>query len=78
MGKENYWFAGAFVNRVWGELMGQSFYEPVDDMGPKKEVVFAAVLTRLTASFRASNYDVKRHLDKHHPGSVTIEGEVRR
>jgi hypothetical protein len=60
VGKENYWFAGAFVNRVWGELMGQSFYEPVDDMGPKKEVVFAPVLTRLTASFRASNYEVKR------------------
>ena len=24
--KENYWFAGAYVNRMWGELMGQSFY----------------------------------------------------
>ena len=55
----NYWFAGAFVNRLWGELMGQAFYQPVDDMGPKKEVVFAPVLTRLTGSFRASRYDIK-------------------
>ncbi len=57
--KNNYWFAGAYVNRVWGELMGQSFYQPVDDMGPKKEAVFASLLTRLTGSFRASNYDMK-------------------
>jgi hypothetical protein len=58
--KSNYWFAAAYVNRIWGELMGQSFYQPVDDMGPKKEVVFAEVLTRLTGSFRATNYDVKQ------------------
>lgn len=58
--KDNYWFAGAYVNRIWGVLMGQSFYEPIDDMGPQKEAVYPAVLTRLTGSFRGSNYDVKR------------------
>jgi hypothetical protein len=57
--KNNYWFAGAYVNRIWGELMGQSFYQPVDDMGPKKEAVFPTVLTRLTGAFRGTNYDVK-------------------
>jgi hypothetical protein len=57
--KNNYWFAGAYVNRVWGELMGQSFYQPVDDMGPHKEAVFAGVLTRLTGAFRGTNYDIK-------------------
>jgi Protein of unknown function (DUF1549)/Protein of unknown function (DUF1553) len=57
--KNNYWFAGAYVNRIWGELMGQSFYQPVDDMGPGKEAVFPGVLTRLTGAFRGSNYDVK-------------------
>jgi hypothetical protein len=57
--KGNYWFAGAFVNRLWGELMGQSFYQPVDDMGPQKEAVFPAVLTRLTGAFRGSDYDIK-------------------
>src|SRR5262249_5405721 len=57
--KDNYWFAAAYVNRVWGQLMGQSFYQPVDDMGPKKEVVFPVVLTRLAAALRAHNYDTK-------------------
>ncbi len=56
---KNYWFAGAYVNRIWGELMGQSFYQPVDDMGPQKDAVFASVLTRLAGSFRGSNYDMK-------------------
>jgi hypothetical protein len=57
--KDNYWFAAAFVNRIWGEFMGQAFYQPVDDMGPSKEAVFPSVLTRLAASFRADNYDIK-------------------
>lgn len=57
--KNNYWFAGAYVNRIWGVLMGQSFYEPVDDMGPQKPAVFPSVLTRLTGSFRGSDYNVK-------------------
>ena len=40
------WFAAAYVNRIWGELMGQSFYQPVDDLGPQKEAVFPTVLPR--------------------------------
>jgi hypothetical protein len=55
----NYWFAGAYVNRVWGELMGQSFYEPVDDMGPGKSAIFAPLLTRMASAFRATHFDVK-------------------
>ena len=58
--KSNYWFAGAYINRIWGELMGQAFYQPVDDMGPKKEAVFPGVLTRLTGAFCGSNYDIKQ------------------
>jgi hypothetical protein len=57
--KSNFWFAGAYVNRIWGELMGQSFYQPVDDVGPQKEAVFASVLTRLAGSFRGTDYDMK-------------------
>ncbi|MBY0523032.1 MAG: DUF1549 and DUF1553 domain-containing protein [Gemmataceae bacterium] len=57
--KENYWFAGAYVNRMWGELMGQSFYQPVDEMGPLKEAIYPSVLTRLASSFRATDYDMK-------------------
>ncbi|MFL5241196.1 MAG: DUF1549 domain-containing protein [Gemmataceae bacterium] len=58
--KNNYWFAGAYVNRIWGDLMGHSFYEPVDDMGPNKKAIYANVLVRLAASFRATNYDMKQ------------------
>jgi Protein of unknown function (DUF1549)/Protein of unknown function (DUF1553) len=57
--KKNYWFAGAYVNRIWGELMGQAFYQPVDDMGPNKQATYPDVLTRLTGAFRGSNYDIR-------------------
>jgi hypothetical protein len=57
--KKNCWFAASYVNRIWGELMGQSFYQPVDDMGPGKPAVFGSVLTRLTGAFQGTNYDVK-------------------
>jgi hypothetical protein len=58
--KNDYWFAAAYVNRIWGVLMGQSFYEPVDDMGPGKEAIYPSILTRLTGSFRGSNYNIKQ------------------
>ena len=57
--KDNPWFAAAFVNRMWGEFMGQSFYQPVDDLGPEKEAVLPTVLARVAGSFRGSNYDIK-------------------
>jgi hypothetical protein len=57
--KENYWFAAAFVNRVWGALMGQSFYQPVDNMGPKPEATYPEVLVRLADGFRATDHDIK-------------------
>ena len=74
--KTNYWFAAAFVNRIWGVLMGQSFYEPVDDMGPKKEVLYPAVLTRLTGAFRGNNYNIKR-LFRDVMNSATYQRQVR-
>jgi hypothetical protein len=57
--KKNCWFAAAYVNRLWGELMGQSFYQPIDDMGPEKPAVFGSVLTRLTGALQGTDYDVK-------------------
>jgi len=55
----NYWFAASYVNRVWGELMGRSFYRHVDDLGPNKDVIFPDVLRGLTGAFQASDYDIK-------------------
>jgi hypothetical protein len=57
--KKNCWFAAAYVNRIWGDLMGQSFYEPIDDMGPQKPAVYGSVLTRLTGAFQGSDYNIK-------------------
>lgn len=57
--KDNPWFAAAFVNRVWGVLMGQSFYSPVDDLGPQRDAVYGSVLVRLSGAFRGSEYDIK-------------------
>jgi hypothetical protein len=59
--KKNFWFSAAYVNRVWNEYLGQSFYERVDEMGPnrKDDVVMQPVLVRLTGAFRASNYDTR-------------------
>jgi hypothetical protein len=57
--KDNYYFSAAFVNRVWGDLMGQAFVMPVDNLGPLQPAMYSDVLIRLADSFRASDYDVK-------------------
>jgi hypothetical protein len=59
--KKNFWFAAAYANRVWGEFLGQSFYEKVDEMGPnrKDDALMLPVLVRLTAAFRATDYDTR-------------------
>ncbi len=35
-GQDNPWFAKAYINRVWYVLMGEAFYEPIDDIGPER------------------------------------------
>lgn len=57
--EQNPWFVRAFVNRVWTQMMGQGFTEPVDDMGPNRPTVFADVLDLLAEGFRANSYDVR-------------------
>ena len=54
----NYWFARAFVNRVWNELVGDGFYS-VDSLGPDAEVVHKLVVNRLAAVFRYRGFDIK-------------------
>jgi len=59
---DNPWFAAAFVNRMWGEFMGQSFYSPIDDLGPQKDAMMPTVLARVAGSFRGNGYDIKQVL----------------
>ena len=57
--KDNPWFAKAFVNRVWAEMLGEGFFTPIDDMGPLREAQYGEVLNALARGFTAQNYDVK-------------------
>lgn len=57
--KENPWFAKAFVNRMWGHMLGRGFVDPVDDMRPGNPAVMPDVLERLAGDFVAHDYDVK-------------------
>lgn len=56
---DNYWFARAFVNRMWNELLGDGFYS-VDSLGPDQEVLHQLVINRLAATFRNGGFDVQR------------------
>ncbi len=57
-GPDNPWFAKAFVNRMWSELVGHGFYEPIDDMGPEREARAPETLEFLSQAFVASGHDV--------------------
>lgn len=55
----NEWFARAIVNRMWAELTGTAFYEPIDDLGPDREASHAKALEVLCEGFVSSGYDLK-------------------
>ncbi|MEO2022501.1 MAG: DUF1549 domain-containing protein [Pirellulaceae bacterium] len=55
----NPWFARAFVNRIWAELVGEGFYDPVDDLGPGKKCSSPETLDYLAAAFRERGHDIK-------------------
>lgn len=55
---DNYWFARAYVNRIWNEMMGDGFYD-VDSLGADKEVLHKLVINRLAANFRFAEFDPK-------------------
>ncbi len=55
---KNYWFARSYVNRVWNELYGDGFYK-VDSLGPDGEVIYPAMVNRLSVAFRAMEFRPK-------------------
>lgn len=57
--QENPYFAKAFVNRLWSELNGEGFYEPVDDIGPDRACTAPKTLEYLAKEFGKTNYDIK-------------------
>lgn len=56
---ENPWFAKAFVNRLWAELCGEGFYEPVDELGPDHTPTAPETLEYLASEFARSRFDIK-------------------
>ena len=72
----NYWFHANMVNRVWADLMGQSFYNPVDNMGPLMEATYPEVLLKLAQHFKASGTDI-RDLYRLIMNSETYQRQVR-
>src|SRR5262249_47355883 len=55
---DNPWFARAFVNRIWAQLVGEGFYMPIDDIGPERNAKYPEALNALCAGFTTSGYDV--------------------
>lgn len=53
----NRYFARNMVNRMWAELIGHGFYEPVDDF--QDIVVHGQTLNYLADEFVATGYDLK-------------------
>ncbi|MDA7977193.1 MAG: DUF1549 and DUF1553 domain-containing protein [Pirellulales bacterium] len=57
--QSNPWFAKAFVNRIWAEMVGEGFYEPIDDLGPDRQCSAPETMDYLSEQFIAADYDVK-------------------
>ena len=55
----NGYFARAFVNRVWAELLGHGFVEPLDNFSPYNHPHNATTLDFLAQEFVANGYDLR-------------------
>ncbi|MFN0054674.1 MAG: DUF1549 domain-containing protein [Planctomycetales bacterium] len=55
---DNPWFAKALVNRLWGQLVGEGFYMPIDDIGPDRTPSHPQALEELSQGLIASGYDL--------------------
>jgi hypothetical protein len=55
----NPWFARAYVNRIWSELTGEGFYEPIDDLGPERHCSAPQTMEFLAEQFAAHDYDMR-------------------
>lgn len=52
-------FPRAFVNRLWGHMMGRGFVNPVDDFGPHNQPSLPDLLDKLSSDFQAGGYSAK-------------------
>ncbi len=52
-------FSQSFVNRVWGELMGRGFVEPVDNFSKENPASHPVTMDFLADEFIANGYELK-------------------
>lgn len=52
-------FPRAVVNRLWANLLGYGFVQPVDDLGPHNPPAYPEVLDRLADQLAAHQFDLK-------------------
>jgi hypothetical protein len=57
--RDNPWFAKALVNRIWAELVGRGFYEPIDDLGEGRKCAAPKTVDYLSQQFAANGYDLR-------------------
>jgi hypothetical protein len=55
----NPYFARAFVNRLWAELVGNGFVEPLDNFSAYNDPVHGSAMDFLAQEFIASGFDVR-------------------
>ncbi len=56
----NRYFSRSFVNRVWADLIGHGFVEPVDDFSEANPPSHPETLDLLADEFVAGGYDIRR------------------
>ena len=52
-------FSRAMVNRIWDQIFGIGFTQPVDDMGPHNPPSHPLLLEKLAGQFQAHQYDLR-------------------
>lgn len=57
---ENPYFARATVNRVWGQMMGKGFVNPVDDLRTSNPASHPELLEALAKDFAQGGFDLKQ------------------
>ena len=57
--RENPWFAKSLVQRLWMELVGEGFFDAIDDIGPDRETYMGETLYYLAENFIYGGYDLK-------------------
>ena len=57
---ENDYFAKVHANRVWAQLMGRGFVDPVDDLRSTNPSTNSELLSALAEHFRESKFDQKQ------------------